>query len=310
MSITPSFNTLAQLRNFAQNKPKKGLFKRARSKHITRQIMVRLASLQSPLQQQYWNAYHCSDKLIQAGDEVTSRYCGTRGCNICNRIRTAKMMNGYSEQLKDLSDLNFVTLTIPNVKLCDLSYALNTMTSNAHKIQDLLRKKFRDVYGIRKLEITYNSAMDSYHPHFHIIVNGRDKANLILSRWLKLNPMANVKAQDIRAADKNSLNELFKYTTKIEMKIGSSKVIYVNALDAIFQNLRGRRTVQPFGMIRKICDEIETIDDLKAQAQDLPYYDFMVWEYDVSDWVNGEGEVATGYFPIENEFDFNFKKTM
>jgi plasmid rolling circle replication initiator protein Rep len=294
------------------------LFKRAKSKYFTQQITIRLANLDSPLKKQYWNAYHCSSVLTQIDNEkgenkVTARYCGTRCCNICNRIRTAKMMNGYGAELNKLENLYFVTLTIKNIGSTYLRPAIEQMIANFQKINGCLKHKYKDVHGLRKLEITYNPQTNEYHPHFHILVDGSEKAEYFLKRWLELYPnVTNQKGQDIRRATQGSYNELFKYTTKIAVKTGKESIVDIKALDIIFQALQGKRILQPFGKIKKQSEDINDDDTksmeleeenikLKAQEQQIPYYDFMKWVYHKSDWINHYGEEATGFVPIKKD---------
>jgi hypothetical protein len=120
---------------------------------------------------------------------------------------------------------------------------------------------------------------------------------MILLEWLKSNPTASEKAQDIRDVTVDSLKELFKYTAKVVTKINGKQVIVLSAVDTIIQALHKRRIIQPFGEIRK--EVSEDIDDLQADAYDIPQYDFMQWTWCGEDWVNEYGELLTGHVPSE-----------
>ena len=53
------------------------------------------ANVNSPLWNSYWNTYRCVERLIQRGTEIPAEYyCNNRWCIVCNRIRTARMING------------------------------------------------------------------------------------------------------------------------------------------------------------------------------------------------------------------------
>ena len=92
------------------------LARRAKAKFFTNAYTVRLAMLKSPLQKSYNNTiFGCSALLYQTGKTITTHYCNNRWCVVCNRIRTAKMINGYKKPLSELKEKYFVTLTIPNV---------------------------------------------------------------------------------------------------------------------------------------------------------------------------------------------------
>jgi len=291
--------------------PTKGhenLLKRARSKWFTYHIVKNLQLIESPLNKYYHHCEQCCEVITQRGDKFTSKYCNTRPCNICNRIRTGKLINGYLRQIDKLPEVYFVTLTIPNCRGSELRGVLEIMIKQMGNIIRVLgeRRGIR-VNGIRKTETTYNHNRDNYHPHFHLLV---DKASTeIVDEWLKRFPNAVADAQHIREADQNSLKELFKYTTKIAVgkrydKLSKSHKIevYTHALDTIFRAMHNKRAFQPFGKIKKVSEEVN--EGLTAQSyEDMPQYDFVEWIWDDCDWKNEETkQTLTGYVPPEVEF--------
>ena len=59
---------------------------------------------------------YCAETIMT--DEigkVTTTYCKNRWCQTCNRIRTARLINGYLPQIKELFQPVFVTVTLPTV---------------------------------------------------------------------------------------------------------------------------------------------------------------------------------------------------
>jgi hypothetical protein len=279
----------------------KNLLKRARSKWYTERITAGLLYENSPLHKYYQRAYYCNHVLEQKGQEIKAHYCDTRICHICNRIRTAKMMNGYMSQLQD-RELQFVTLTLPNVNAANLRYTCGLLTHEiANTIRNFSEKKKVKINGIRKLEITYNNITNMFHPHLHLIV---DKAgDEIVNAWLKRIPEANREAQDCRPANQDSLNELFKYTTKIIGHKKNEYVVYVKALDTIMQALAKKRCFQPFGDIRRVAEEV--VDELQVQVYDIQEYDYMTWIWEDCDWVNKHRSTLTGY--ISPDVDFSYE---
>jgi hypothetical protein len=279
----------------------KTLKKRARSKWWTQAIVGRLLYLESPLHKYYQSAYFCSHILTQTGQKVTAKYCDSRICHVCNRIRTAKMMNGYVTQLQKLGALQFVTLTIPNCNGDDLNDSVSSIIKSFSNIVRVIRERKKIAFsGIRKLEITFNPRTGTFHPHVHALVDS-DVGDLIVDEWLKRYPDAVRIAQDVTDADKDSLNELFKYTTKIVA--GRNKNVFdvfIPAIDRIMIALRGRRSFQPFGNIKKVDEEI---GDLDAVDYDIPEYDFIEWVWKECDWVNNR-KTLTGYVPPDIEFNF------
>jgi hypothetical protein len=298
----PPLDTLAQL-------PTKGvetLKKKARSKWYTNATIQPLLKIEdSPLHKQYKNALNCCNVLEQRGNKITAKHCNSRACHICNRIRTAKFMNGYIVPLQELGELEFVTLTIPNISDHILERMVRIMIKEFSNIIRVMRERRKiDLSGIRKIEITHNEQMDTYHPHFHILVN-KGIGKEIINEWLKRWPKAKRKAQDCRTANKDSLNELFKYTTKV-FKKGDSKTIKINAkaLDIILRALHKKRTFQTFGKISKIkiSEEVEQIET--QEFNDLPLnHDFDYWSWNQNDWYSfKENTPLTNYKPPDIKF--------
>jgi len=293
----PPLDTLAQLGTDS-------LKKKATSKWFTQKLTKELLEIGSPLSKQYKRAYYCNQTLIQHDkNKITSKYCNSRACNLCNRIRTAKMMNGYILPLKELGDLQFVTLTEPNVKESELEECVRNQIKKISNIIEVLRKRRGiNVSGIRKLECTINIVFNTYHPHVHLLVN-KNCAPEFISEWLKRTPNAKLVAQHYKDADQNSLNELFKYTTKQYEIETENKTLEINvrSLDVILRAYNNKRTFQTFGEIRKIKVN-EEVEELESQEYtDLPDYHYMEWEWKNKDWYNKYKE------PLSNNIEPNIE---
>lgn len=289
-----SLDKLAQLHKGAPANSLEGLKKRARAKYFTNSYTIPLAQLKSNLQRSYNNTiYGCSNELTQSGQKVTGRYCNNRWCVVCNRIRTAKLINGYMPGLNNLNNKYFVTLTIPNCNNDELRDTIKKMIKTFQDIKQIFSSRKIKFIGIRKLECTFNETSNNYHPHFHLIVDGLEQSEKLVQEWLKRFGNSKRIAQDIRPANNESVMELFKYFTKIVTK----KQIHISALDNIFQAMRNLRVYQAFGLkmnVSEDIDEIETqiIEDLKECEK--------VWTWIESDWIDMEtGECLTSYTPTD-----------
>jgi len=275
--------------------------KRARAKYLGNALVLELVKIDSPLTKSYWNTWHCSIVILQDGKKLTSTYCNNRWCPICNRIRTAKLIKSYLPELNKMKEPQFVTLTIPNVSGKVLKSTIEGMTKEFIKIKNLFygRRSFR-INGIRKTEVTYNPEANEYHPHFHVILDGRNVGEELINEWLSRYPDANRGAQDIRDADENSMLELFKYATKLTTKNRITKeedktVIEVNpkALDTIYQALYKKRTFQSMGWVKQVSEDIDEVDAQIVEDVDEDV-EVWKWEQEASDWVSGAGELLTG----------------
>jgi plasmid rolling circle replication initiator protein Rep len=255
-----------------------------------------LTKLESPLNKGYRRTlFDCGGLIIQEGQKLTSKYCNARWCNTCNRIRTAKLLNGYQKPLQAFAEPYFVTLTIPNVSEFDLKDAIKSMLRSFQLIVRS-RRRLTPINGIRKLECTINAESDTYHPHFHVLVDGEENAQYLISEWLKRYELAESWCQDMRSADKGSLSELFKYTTKIVSKTKNGDFnIYIRKLDVIFNAMYKLRTFQSFGSVRMVTEDI---DKLKSDTYDIEFKETEVYLWANSDWYSmSEGLPLTEYVP-------------
>jgi hypothetical protein len=311
--ITASLDKLAQLPTEKhQIVDNQLLKKRARSKYYSQQIIHPLLYIDSELHKYYSHAYRCCETIIQSGKKLTSRYCNTRICNVCNRIRTAKMMNSYINPLKALGSLQFTTLTIPNVEVSEINEAVKLMLKTTSNIIRVIRERKRiDISGIRKIEITYNHQKNNLHPHIHLLHNNPEVGELFITEWLKRYPKAMRKAQDTRQADDKSLNETFKYTAKFLIKDDKEKNIvnvFVPILDKILFALSNKRTIQSFGKLKKVeINEDEILKDLEVQEIENISSSDKVWiwsegEREIWDWLDQDKNRLTNYEKPDIQF--------
>ena len=287
---------LAQLRKAQENQPlqkektphkpktdKDFFTQKQRAKYIGYALASKLAELDSPLKKSYVNSMFCNHVIEKNRDKVTSKYCKNRICPICNRIRTAQLMNSYLPEFKKWEELTFITLTIPNVPEHELKDRIRQMERVFKWIKDVLRKRKQPLKCIRKLEVTENPETINVHPHYHIICEylRGDVIALWMKYWEKYLPEISYKAQDIYLATEGSAKELFKYFSKVIFKGKFNP----EGLDNILQSVRGKRVFQSSGFIlseeQKIAEGIE-----KLQSQQLTnkrYLDKIDGSYE---WIN------------------------
>lgn len=258
------------------------------------------------LEKAYRNSIYCADQLHQEDGKLTGTYCGNRWCFVCNRVRLARAINRYKPVLESWTDPHFVTLTLPNVGAEELPACLDRMH---HAIREAARGVRRTDHlllrALRKLECTFNAVAKTFHPHFHLVVEGRAAAEALVRRWLLLNPEATRAAQDFRPADASALTELFKYFTKlvVRRRRGEKEIADLVALDVIFRAMRGRRVYQPMGF--KVAPdpandeeaEVGTISETVALSRGGEVLDWE-WYQESHDWVDrSTGELLTGFDP-------------
>jgi hypothetical protein len=295
------------------------LLKKAKAKHFTFTIVNALTQIDSPLQEGYKRSLECSNTLNQNENKVTAKYCKNRWCIVCNRIRTAKLINGYTPILNTFDSPQLLTLTIPNMKVDQLPSAMNAMQFIWRKIYKHLKKPSSNkkyqapIQGLKKLECTYNPLEDTYHPHYHFITENDLMAELIMQRWLSYwnsncylpkgyqCGKLSADAQNYKPIeDSGGFLELFKYFTKIISKSYNTKDysiegIYIEPLDKIFQSMYAKRTFEPIG-IKAISEDI---DELQTETYTHLAYESKLWEWAGEDWISNE-QPLTGYKPCQS----------
>ena len=288
----PPFNTLAQLTHECDN-PEENLLKKAKRKAITVFLSGKLIELNNENLQAYRNMYYCNAVLEQSGQELKSSYCKNRFCLVCNSIKTANLINGYLPELKKMQSPQFMTLTIKAVKANKLKSAINQMQRDFRRINQTLTKYHKiHIQAIRKLECNYNPEKETFNPHYHLVIDIKKNAEIVRNMWLKLNPRSNLKGQDIRPADHNSMIELFKYASKT---VGKNGILNPGALDTIYSAFKRKRIIQPIGIRKEVNeDKREKI----TYPNLMPDNAVWKWQEDNFDWVNEQtGECLTGYTP-------------
>ena len=282
-------DTLAQLRTKSCNCSDENavtLYKRAVSKYITNSIIFPLIDLDNIRKKRYWSTFHCVNILLEDEGKIIGKYCKQRWCVVCNRIRTAKLIKGYLPQVEKWQEPRFITLTYgKTVDSCDLKQRIKDMQSAWRKITDSNRKGNWGIKGVRKLEVTYSKGR--YHAHYHVLVDGYDKSEKIISEWRKRTQETKPRSpKDNVKADVNSVVELFKYFTKLFSKNskGEIKTYPPKAMDNIFKVLTGKRTVQPFGGVKMIEEEFSDQEANIHKETHVP----IVWEWhdDFKSWVD------------------------
>lgn len=260
------------------------------AKAITSKKMGKLIDLQSPLKNAYFRTLKCNEVLLQDGEKVSAKYCKNRFCVVCNRIRTAQMINGYLSVIDGLCDLHLVTLTVPAVYGRNLALTYLGMVDAFRRIRRNIKKNYAgfDVIGFRAFECNYKSEKNTFNPHFHLLVEGYGNAVLVKQLWLGQYPNASSKAQDVKKANSNALIELVKYVAKGVVK----GQFYEVAMDTIYMAVRKKKVFETYGVKKVKCNMSNTITtkiDFKGD-----FVDVWKWDPNLMDWINSSGEAFMG----------------
>lgn len=308
--------TLAQLSPTAPSKAGGGakptntaakhpMYKRAGSKYVTQGIVMQLQHLNSPLHNAYVRTMFCNSFLLQEGNTITAKYCNSRWCLVCNRIRTAKLINGYGAQLEELTEKRFATLTRRAVSAEDLPDTLRQMDFAFTKIRKKLHKAGYKLKGIRKLECEYNDIEKTYNPHYHCIFEGQMITDALIDLWLdEMGDNAQHWAQRNTPCDSGSMKEIFKYATKMAVGSRAKKGKYVpaRAMDIIYRAFHKKRLIRAYGLKKKVSEDVEELESQVVEELNAPPELAVCWKWEGHDWYRfGNKEPMTNFIPTFNQ---------
>jgi hypothetical protein len=257
------------------------------AKAITSKMVLPMLGLKSPLRGSYFRTLRCNSILLQNGNNVSAQYCKNRFCVVCNRIRAGKTISNYLPSVSRLNNLHLVTLTIQSVRGFEIENSYIRMVKSLSRIRRNIAKNYKGnkVIGVRAFECNYNAEKNTFNPHFHLLIDGKENAELIRTLWLSQNKTSNFKAQDVREANANSLIELVKYVAKGVVK----DKFYPEAMDAIYRAIRRKKIFESFCLTKfndNMDSTITTLIDFKKSDIDV-----WTWDFDVMDWINSKGEL-------------------
>lgn len=249
-----------------------------------------------PRHQKYANrVFQCAEILrFMYVDDLTTgesklklknaHFCRVRLCPICQwrrsaawRARLFQNLPKIFEEYKNLSFI-FLTLTVKNININNLSEELSKMNSAWNKLR--LNKKFKSsILGyIRATEVTKNK--DDAHPHFHCILavkNSYFKKNYIKqAEWaemwkscLKVDYLPVIDVRKIKSTDNQieskAIIETLKYTTKISDLLEDQTWFLT-----LTEQLRNKRFLATGGIFKDILKEEVSNEEmlLKDENQD------------------------------------------
>lgn len=249
---------------------------------------------------------HCgtSVTLNNSGTIISANFCRLRICPMCQRRRALKV-GAEMHRILDNIDGSWLhlVLTVPNVEFTQLSDLLDRMYIASSRLfrYGAVKKAFNGV--ARFTEITYNSTLDSYHPHFHCLVSV-DKSYFTSRKYIKVEFMRRLWTVIMQSVNNNidirrksdkwideaielfgsdellyqihmgrinennkasAVSEIAKYSVK-PLDIGLTGHALFEPLHNIFFALHGRRLVQTYGNIREVAHLLKI--DFEADAGD------------------------------------------
>lgn len=121
-----------------------------------------------------WDFYRLNNVMDL---KFTNRCMDNRFCPNCKKVDINRFILNFMDFYKDLVNdyvPYMLTLTVPNVTGDLLSETLSRMSKCFSRLIKYLNKcyvyPFEIAGGVKVLELTYNSVLNTYHPHYHCLV--------------------------------------------------------------------------------------------------------------------------------------------
>lgn len=200
----------------------------------------------------------------------TANFCRQRMCMVCAWRRskrfvatTAPVLEYIHREAEGSEKYVFLTLTLKNVDAEGLKCAIDNLLIGWSTLTRQKAYKEAVQGAIRSLEITYNEADNTYHPHIHALLlmqsNYYKDSYLDHSTWCKMWQKASqapyMPSVDVRAVKditkdigvRGAVVETLKYSMK-------SKDLSISPMvtSTIMYNLAGRRLISFSGYIAEI----------------------------------------------------------
>lgn len=229
-------------------------------------------------------------------------FCNNRFCPICSWLKAKKNAVEIMELMafireKEKKQFIFVTLTAPNVTAENLKNEIDDFNKSFKRLFQSEDFSVVNKGFIRKLEITYNSEQNTYHPHFHLIVAVNDSyfhsryyisEKKLLEMWKKAKRDDTITQVDIRKIEMNTIQEIMEIATYS----AKQKDLYSNqeVFDVFYENMRGRQLLTFNGLFKEYrklqsknqlnIDELDiNIDAIKVNAVLEVGYKWKIKEY-------------------------------
>lgn len=189
----------------------------------------------------------CRERDNPSGYVLVGNYCKNRWCVPCGNARSAEMGRQYQSHLSGKT-LRFVTLTLK---------------SDSESLADLIAKIYKDFAklqrtrlwiatvrgGVAFLELKYNHSKLRWHPHLHVICEGKFLPQKALSNaWLKITGTSYI--VDVRLV--RDSDQAIQYVTKYATKPSLTTIVgHHDLLCEAIKALHGKRMMIRFGSFRE-----------------------------------------------------------
>lgn len=241
----------------------------------------RMITCASILKFSFFDSIDTGESMLKLSN---AQFCRVRLCPVCQWRRSmawrARLFQNLPNLLNEHKNLQFIflTLTVENCEISDLSAALTHMNDAFRRLR--VKSEFkRTIKGfIRSTEVTKSKDGKS-HPHFHciLVVNQsyfKSRDYIKSQRWAELwmdclrvdyLPVVDVRKIKLKNGqiESRAIVETLKYTTKIEHLL-DDKDWFLELTDQLFK----KRFIATGGLFKDILKEEVSNDDMVKTGLD------------------------------------------
>lgn len=215
---------------------------------------------------------------------ISTSSCCVRLCPMCAWRRSLKAYRemritfDYLKKHEEDYKFIFLTLTQRNVKGEQLKEELDNILYAFKRFIQLKQIKKISLGFMRSLEVTYNKAADTYHPHIHVLIyttnglySGRNyiaqkEYRKIWADLLELDYLPQVNVKQFKPKDKETegkeIAEMCKYSVKpSDYLFSDNKELSEKVTRVLDKSLNGHRLLSYGGDLRKIRKKLLLTDD-------------------------------------------------
>lgn len=237
-------------------------------------------------------------KLVKANN------CENRFCPICAYKKARKEALKLSVLIRSLEKdykFLFLTLTASNVTSDNLEEEIKLYNESFKRLTKLKLFMSAVVGYVRKLEVTYNHDLKTYHPHFHVLLAvknnyfGRNyiKRNEWLEMWKSAKRDNTITQVDVRkldlSLDDKGILEIAKYSAKDSDYLKSQDIF-----DVIYKALKGKRLITYNGVFKESVKEFKKGNLDNYIETDMTEYIYRIlYQWGQGDYVEKEKRELT-----------------
>lgn len=244
----------------------------------------------------------CGDFLQFLGDHdlehiklENANFCGNRFCPQCSAnkaredaVELATISEYISQELE--YDFIFLTLTAPNISADEVNLELEDYAKSFKRLTETKAFKSISKGYVRKLEMTYNSETNTFHPHYHVMIAvtssyfTQSSQYLSQQKWLEMWRKAKrdptITQVDVRRF--RDLGDRFKAIFEISKYVSKdSDYMYSDDVFAVFyKNLKNKRLLSFNGCFKDAVKLYKAGDLEKYMGEDPNLsieYIYRVW---------------------------------